>query len=294
MIWSSSNQLFNDAFFLMLDPGPQQDLFPLWKTFSFKNSPIEDLLKAQAKLNEVIERTPDFNKAIFLKAIVQRQLNYTEESILYFLQAKENDFYLYACNIYLAEYYMHKLKFEEAQNYLEEFLVIYPGNLRANFLLALTAIELFDFDKAKHHLNLLFQISPQKKIIELLNQNLLITESIVNNTTNRLVLKNFKLKSVNYNLQLKTNLLRYFNQYKEVGISYDAVNYFIYSLLLKNITAYPNYESKNGYNVHSILNYLRIDNDKINLLFDAIDFENHFVHSYEEYMEVELLMREEL
>ena len=293
MIWSSSNQLFNDAFFLMLDPGVQQDLFPLWKSYSFKNSPVEDLLKAQEKLNEVIERTPDFNKAIFLKAIVQRQLNYTEESILYFLKAKENDLSLYACNIYLAEYYMHKLKFEEAQSYLDELLVIYPTNVRANFLSALIAIELFNFEKAKEKLNLLFQISPQKKLIQLLNQNLIITENIVNNTTNRLVLKNFKLKSVNYNLQLKTNLIRYFNQYKEVGISYDAVNYFIYSLLLKNITSYPNYQSKNGYNVHSILNYLRIDNDKINLLLDGIDFENHFVHSYEEYMEVELLMREE-
>jgi len=293
MIWTDANKIYNDAFFLMLNYEDNKELFPLWKTLSFKNYPINDLLNAQELLNQLLQENPNCSKATFLKGIAQRQLNYTEESVLYFHQAKENNFYLYACNVYLAEYYIHKLKFEEALYLLEEVNLIYPYNKRITMLLALIYIELFDFEKAKKHINDLYQISPHKQLISLLNHNLNITETIVLNTSNKLVLKNFKLKSVNYNLQLKTNLLKKFNQYQDAGITYDAVNCFIYALILKNITSYPNFSSFNTYNVSSILNYLKIENNNIIMLLEQINFKQDFVKNHQEYQEVELLMRED-
>lgn len=293
MIGTNANKLFNEAFFLMLNYEENKDLFPLWKSFSFKNYPISDLLEAKTILDTFLIQNPDFVKAIFLKSIVLRQLNYTEESILYFHQTKEHDLFLYPCNVYLAEYYIHKLKFNDALYYLEEVNTFSPNNVRVIMLLALAKIELFQFQEAKRYLNLLYTISSQKKIIELLLENISITEAIIENTSNHLILKNFKLKSVNYNLQLKTNLTRKFNQYQEAGIPYDAVNCFIYALILKNITAYPNVESYFDYTVNTILNFLAIENNDVILKLESIHFDHDFVHSYEEYQEVELLMKED-
>lgn len=294
MVWTDSNHLFNDAFFLMIDAQKRTDLFPIWKTFSFRNHPIDQLLLAQTKLNDTLNLKPDFAKAYFLKAVVQRNLNSIEESILYLHEAKERDYYLFACNIYLAEYYIYKLKFEEALRYLEEVNAVFAFNPRVNLLLALVHMELFQFQEAKRYLNHLGQISDQKKIIDLLHRNLSITEAIVNNTSNRLVLKNFKLKNFNYNLQLKTNLINYSKQYMEFGINYDMIACFIHGLILKHITAYPNYESWNEYNVNTILNYLSVEENQIKLVLDGINFEAHFVKSYEEYQEVEQLMKEDV
>ena len=277
----------------MLNYQENKDLFPLWKSFSFKNHPIEDLLKAKSILDTYLIQNPDFVKAIFLKSIALRQLNYTEESILYFHQTKENDLFLFPCNVYLAEYYIHKLKFSDALYYLNEVNTIYPNNVRITMLLALVKIELFEFQEAKKYLHQLSHISPQKKIIQLLLKNISITEAIIANTSNHLILKNFKLKSVNYNLQLKTNLTRKFNQYQEAGIPYDAVNCFIYALLLKNITSYPNFESYHNYNVHTILNYLNIEINNVVLNLESICFEEEFVNNYDEYQEVELLIKED-
>lgn len=293
MIGTNTNKLFNEAFFLMLNYQENKDLFPLWRSFSFKNNPIDDLLKAKTILDTFLIQNPDFVKAIFLKSIVLRQLNYTEESILYFHQTKEHDLFLYPCNVYLAEYYIHKLKFNDALYYLEEVNSIYPNNVRITMLLALVKIELFQFQEAKKYLFQLQKISPQKKVIQLLLHTISITEAIIENTSNHLILKNFKLKSVNYNLQLKTNLTRKFNQYQEAGIPYDAVNGFIYALILKNITSYPNFESYHDYNVNTILNFLSIENNGVILMLDSINFEHDFVKSYQEYQEVELLMKED-
>ena len=293
MIGTNANKLFNEAFFLMLNYQENKDLFPLWKSFSFKNYPISDLLEAKTILDAFLIQNPDFVKAIFLKSIVLRQLNYTEESILYFHQTKEHDLFLYPCNVYLAEYYIHKLKFNDALYYLEEVNTFFPNNVRVIMLLALAKIELFQFQEAKRYLNVLYTISPEKKIIELLLENISITEAIIANTSNHLILKNFKLKSVNYNLQLKTNLTRKFNQYQEANIPYDAVNCFIYALILKNITSYPNFEAYHHYNVHTILNFLTIEDNNVILMLESINFEKDFVKSYQEYQEVELLMKED-
>ncbi|MBS7333435.1 MAG: hypothetical protein KIG88_07585 [Weeksellaceae bacterium] len=294
MVWTDSNQKFNDAFFLMLDNQGKMDLFPIWKSFSFKNHPVQNLIDAEKILDQVIHEDPNYTKAIFLKAIVKRNLNYNEESILYLHQVKDNDFYLYACNIYLAEYYIYKLKFEEALRYLKEVDAAYPSNIRVTFLLALVNLELFNFEEAKFYLNNFYQFSDEKQLIQLLNRNLNITEEIVLKTSNRLVLKNFKLKSINYNLQLKTNLINYFKQYNELGINYDMITCFVYGLILKQVTQYPNFNSFNDYNVHTILNYLRIEDNKVKILLDAIDFEHDFVKNFEEYLEVENLMKEDL
>lgn len=294
MVWTDSNQKFNDAFFLMLDRQENLDSFPIWKAFSFKNHPVQNLIDAEKILDQIIHEDPNYTKAIFLKAIVKRNLNYNEESILYLHQVKENDFYLYACNIYLAEYYIYKLKFDEALRYLQEVDGIYASNSRVTFLLALVNLELFNFDEAKKYLNKLYQFSEDKELIRLLNHNLEITEQIVLNTSNRLVLKNFKLKSINYNLQLKTNLINFFKQYNELGINYDMISSFIYGVVLKQITQYPNFNSFNDYNVHTILNYLRIEEHKVTMLLNSIDFEKDFVKTFEEYQEVENLMKEDL
>ena len=293
MVWTDANKYFNDAFFLMIDDKKRNLNFPLWKTFSFRIHPIHQLLEAQEKIDEALKIDPNFYKALFLKGVLQRQLNYTEESILYLHQAKENDFYLYASNVYLAEYYIHKLKFPEALYYLNEVYNANQFNPRINLLLAIVHMELFELEEAKKYLNQLYQISHHKPLIELLNKNLLITQDIVNSTTNRLVLKNFKLKSINYNLQLKTNMINFFKSYIQLGINYDTIGCFIYGLILKHITAYPNFNSFNDYNVHTILNYLRVEENEIKLLLDSIDFENEFVQSAEEYFEVEQLMKED-
>lgn len=293
MIWTDANQKFNDAFFMVLDEHNKKQAFPIWKNFSIKHHPVEELHQAQHKLEEALHDNPAFGKALFLKAVIQRNLNYHEESILTLHQAKENDLFLYPCNIYLAEYYIYKLKFEQAIGYLEEILPVYPRNKRVLLLLMLIQMELFNFEEAKKYMNQLYQLVEHKYLIQLLHHNLKITEDITLNTTNRLVLKNFQLKSFNYNLQMKTNLVNYFKQYIEMGINYDTIACFINGLILKNITAYPNYNSFNNYNVHTILNYLKIEENQTIMLIDQIDFENDFVKSYEEYLEVEQLIRED-
>ena len=294
MVWTDSNQKFNDAFFLLLDNQEIVDPFPIWKAFSFKNHPIQNLIDAEKILDQIILDDPNYTKAIFLKAMVKRNLNYNEESILYLHQVKDNDYYLLVNNIYLAEYYFYKLKFDESLRYLKEVDEIYPSNLRVTFLLVLVNLELFNFEEAKRYLNLLYQISDEKDLIQLLNHNLKITEEIVSNTSNRLVLKNFKLKSINYNLQLKTNLINFFRQYNELGINYDMITCFVYGVILKQVTQYPNFNSFNDYNVNTILHYLKIEENKVKILFNSIDFEHDFVKTFEEYQEVENLMKEDL
>lgn len=294
MVWTDSNQKFNDAFFLLLDNQEIVDPFPIWKAFSFKNHPTQNLIDAEKILDQIILDDPNYTKAIFLKAMVKRNLNYNEESILYLHQVKDNDYYLLVNNIYLAEYYFYKLKFDESLRYLKEVDEIYPSNLRVTFLLVLVNLELFNFEEAKRYLNLLYQISDEKDLIQLLNHNLKITEEIVSNTSNRLVLKNFKLKSINYNLQLKTNLINFFRQYNELGINYDMITCFVYGVILKQVTQYPNFNSFNDYNVNTILHYLKIEENKVKILFNSIDFEHDFVKTFEEYQEVENLMKEDL
>lgn len=294
MIWTDSNRLFNDAFFTMIHQQPSEQLFPIWKKFSFKNLSIDQLLEVKEKLDLSIDLDPDFYKAYFLKGIVQRNLNLNDESITCFQNVKDNDFYLYACNIYLAEYYIHKLKFDQALLYLDEVYKIYNANPRIVFLLALVHIELFQLDEGKRYLNQLSLITKETAVIQLLLFNLQITQQIIQHTTNRLVLKNFKLKSINYNLQLKTNLIHHYNWFQEQGMNYDAINCFIHALILKNITAYPKFTAINSYSVHQILNYLQVQNHETVILFDSINFEHDFIKTYEEYLEVEAQIREDL
>lgn len=293
MVWSDANTYFNDAFFLMIDDKKRVLNFPLWKTFTFRVHPVDQLLEAQDKINEALRLKPDYYKALFLKGVLQRQLNYNEESILYFRQAKDNDFYLYACNVYLAEYYIHKLKFPEALSYLNEVYEVYQFNARINLLLAIVHMELFEFEKAKKYINQLYQITDHKNLVILLNKNLILTEEIVLKKTNNLILKNFKLKSINYNLQLKTNMNNYFKNYIQLGINYDTISCFIYGLILKHITAYPNFEAINKYTVHTILNYLDVTEIGLDLKLDTIDFNKDFLNSADEYLELEQMMREE-
>lgn len=294
MIWTDSNQLFNDAFFTMMDSQNKGKLFPIWKSFSFKNHSIEELLELQQKLDQSLDLNPDFYKSLFLKGIVQRQLNQNEEAIETFQQVKDNDFYLYACNIYLAEFYIHKLKFDQALHYLDEVYKIYNSNPRIVFLLALVHLEMFEFDAAKRYLNQLEKITSERQLIQLLRRNLSITEAIVNHTTNRLTLKNFKLKSINYNLQLKTNLIKHYSWYQDQGINYDSINCFLHGLILKNVTAYPTYEFVDTYTVQTILNYIAVQDHEVKILWEEIDFNHHFVKTYAEYTEVEALVREDL
>ena len=195
------NRLFNDIFFLILDDEIDENKYPIWKGFSFIHNPIQQLIKAQDLLNQLLHEFPNDKKALFLKGVVQRNLNFNEESILYLLEAKKEDYYLFAANFYIAEYYIHKLKFEEALKYLQEIEIVYPMNKRFLFLSVLVNIELFNLEEAKRYLNALYQLVEDKRVVELLSKNIQITEEIVLKTTNRLVLKNFKLKSFNYNLQ---------------------------------------------------------------------------------------------
>lgn len=53
----------------MLNYQENKDLFPLWRSFSFKNNPIDDLLKAKTILDTFLIQNPDFVKAIFLKVL---------------------------------------------------------------------------------------------------------------------------------------------------------------------------------------------------------------------------------
>ncbi|WP_314243103.1 hypothetical protein [Empedobacter tilapiae] len=287
------NRFFNDIFFLILDDEMDKNQYPIWQSFSFIHNPIQQLIKAQDLLNQLLHEFPKDKKALFLKGIVQRNLNFNEESILYLLEAKKEDYYLYATNFYIAEYYIHKLKFEEAQKYLKEIEIVYPTNKRFLFLSILVSLELFDFDEAKRYLNNLYQLVEDKKVLELLSKNLQITEEIVLKTTNRLILKNFKLRSFNYNLQLKTNLMTFYKNFADIGVNFNGINCFIMALTLKQITLYPTFHNLEIYNVQTVLDFIDVDKKGVQMLLDDIDFEHDFVKNYHEYLEVEVLMKED-
>ena len=287
------NKLFNDIFFLILDDEMDENQYPIWKSFSFIHNPIQQLIKAQDLLNQLLHEYPKDKKALFLKGVVQRNLNFNEESILYLLEAKKEDYYLYAANFYIAEYYIHKLKFEEAQKYLKEIEIVYPTNQRFLFLSILVSLELFDFEEAKRYLNILYQLVEDKQVLELLSKNLQITEEIVLKTTNRLVLKNFKLRSFNYNLQLKTNLIAFYKNFADIGVNFNGINCFIMALTLKQITLYPTFHNLELYNVQTILDYIDVDKKSVQMRLEDIDFEHDFVKNYHEYLEVEILLKED-
>ncbi|WP_291067987.1 MULTISPECIES: tetratricopeptide repeat protein [unclassified Empedobacter] len=287
------NRLFNDIFFLIFDDEMDENQYPIWKSFSFIHNPIQQLIKAQDLLNQLLHEYPKDKKALFLKGVVQRNLNFNEESILYLLEAKKEDYYLYAANFYIAEYYIHKLKFEEAQKYLKEIEIVYPTNQRFLFLSILVSLELFEFDEAKRYLNILYQLVEDKQVLELLSKNLQITEEIVLKTTNRLVLKNFKLRSFNYNLQLKTNLIAFYKNFADIGVNFNGINCFIMALTLKQITLYPTFHNLEIYNVQTILDYIDVDKKGIQMRLEDIDFDHDFVKNYHEYLEVEILLKED-
>lgn len=287
------NRLFNDIFFLIFDDEMDENQYPIWKSFSFIHNPIQQLIKAQDLLNQLLHEYPKDKKALFLKGVVQRNLNFNEESILYLLEAKKEDYYLYAANFYIAEYYIHKLKFEEAQKYLKEIEIVYPTNQRFLFLSILVSLELFEFEEAKRYLNILYQLVEDKQVLELLSKNLQITEEIVLKTTNRLVLKNFKLRSFNYNLQLKTNLIAFYKNFADIGVNFNGINCFIMALTLKQITLYPTFHNLELYNVQTILDYIDVDKKSVQMRLEDIDFEHDFVKNYHEYLEVEILLKED-
>ncbi|MCA4809582.1 hypothetical protein IF128_07485 [Empedobacter stercoris] len=287
------NKLFNDIFFLILDDEMDENQYPIWKSFSFIHNPIQQLIKAQDLLNQLLHEFPKDKKALFLKGVVQRNLNFNEESILYLLEAKKEDYYLYAANFYIAEYYIHKLKFEEAKKYLKEIEIIYPTNQRFLFLSILVSLELFDFESAKRYLNILYQLIEDKKVLELLSKNLQITEEIVLKTTNRLVLKNFKLRSFNYNLQLKTNLISFYKNFADIGVNFNGINCFIMALTLKQITLYPTFQHFEMYTVQTVLDYIDVDKKGVQMRLDDINFDQDFVKNYHEYLEVEILLKED-
>ncbi len=270
-----------------------ENQYPIWKSFSFIHNPIQQLIKAQDLLNQLLHEYPKDKKALFLKGVVQRNLNFNEESILYLLEAKKEDYYLYAANFYIAEYYIHKLKFEEAQKYLKEIEIVYPTNQRFLFLSILVSLELFEFEEAKRYLNILYQLVEDKQVLELLSKNLQITEEIVLKTTNRLVLKNFKLRSFNYNLQLKTNLIAFYKNFADIGVNFNGINCFIMALTLKQITLYPTFHNLELYNVQTILDYIDVDKKGVQMRLEDIDFEHDFVKNYHEYLEVEILLKED-
>ena len=287
------NRLFNDIFFLIFDDKMDENQYPIWKSFSFIHNPIQQLIKAQDLLNQLLHEYPKDKKALFLKGVVQRNLNFNEESILYLLEEKKEDYYLYAANFYIAEYYIHKLKFDEAQKYLKEIEIVYPTNQRFLFLSILVSLELFEFDEAKRYLNILYQLVEDKQVLELLSKNLQITEEIVLKTTNRLVLKNFKLRSFNYNLQLKTNLIAFYKNFADIGVNFNGINCFIMALTLKQITLYPTFHNLEIYNVQTILDYIDVDKKGIQMRLEDIDFDHDFVKNYHEYLEVEILLKED-
>lgn len=287
------NRLFNDIFFLIFDDEMDENQYPIWKSFSFIHNPIQQLIKAQDLLNQLLHEYPKDKKALFLKGVVQRNLNFNEESILYLLEAKKEDYYLYATNFYIAEYYVHKLKFEEAQKYLKEIEIVYPTNQRFLFLSILVSLELFEFEEAKRYLNILYQLVEDKQVLELLSKNLQITEEIVLKTTNRLVLKNFKLRSFNYNLQLKTNLIAFYKNFADIGVNFNGINCFIMALTLKQITLYPTFHNLELYNVQTILDYIDVDKKGVQMRLEDIDFEHDFIKNYHEYLEVEILLKED-
>ncbi|MEG0188554.1 MAG: hypothetical protein RR668_07835, partial [Algoriella sp.] len=200
------------------------------------------------------------------------------------------DDYLFAANFYIAEYYIQKLKFEEASKYLQELEIVFPANKRFLFLSALVNLELFNFDEAKRYLNLLYQLEEDKFVLEMLSKNLQITEEIVLNTSNRLVLKNFKLKSFNYNLQLKTNLISFYKNFADIGVNFNGINCFILALTLKQITLYPKFESLEVYNVQTVLDFIDVDKKTVKMRLEDIDFEHDFVQNYTEYLTVEALL----
>ena len=41
------NRLFNDIFFLILDEREDENMYPVWESFSIIHNPIQQLIKAQ-------------------------------------------------------------------------------------------------------------------------------------------------------------------------------------------------------------------------------------------------------
>ena len=293
MIWSDSNSLFNDAFFLLMQKQEKTNLFPIWKSFSFRQQPVQQLLEAEKKLDESMRLNQNLGECYFLKAIIQRHLNQHDDAVANFQLAREKNYYLLACNIYLAEYFIYKFKFEEALVYLNEINAVYPNNSRVCFLLALIHLETFNFEESKVYLRILNKKPALQQLVAILAHNLLLTEEIVRKTTNRMVLKNFKLKSYNYNLQLKTNLINALKAYDGYGINYDVIECFLHGLTLKNLTTYPKFDYLSRYNVSTISAFITVEPNVVKLRLDAIDFDTHFVYSFEEYQEVENLTKED-
>ena len=139
----------------------------------------------------------------------------------------------------------------------------------------------------------MYQLEEDKFLLEILSRNLQITEEIVLNTSNRLVLKNFKLKSFNYNLQLKTNLISFFKNFADIGVNFNSINCFIMALTLKQITLYPTFENLELYNVQTVLDFIDVDKKTVKMRLEDIDFENDFVKNYTAYLSVEALLKED-
>ena len=139
----------------------------------------------------------------------------------------------------------------------------------------------------------MYQLEEDKFVLEMLSKNLQITEEIVLNTSNRLVLKNFKLKSFNYNLQLKTNLISFYKNFADIGVNFNGINCFILALTLKQITLYPKFESLEVYNVQTVLDFIDVDKKTVKMRLEDIDFEHDFVQNYPEYLTVEALLKED-
>ena len=139
----------------------------------------------------------------------------------------------------------------------------------------------------------MYQLEEDKFVLEMLSKNLQITEEIVLNTSNRLVLKNFKLKSFNYNLQLKTNLISFYKNFADIGVNFNGINCFISELTLKQLTLYPTFDYLEVYNVQTVLDLIDVDKQTVEMRLDEIDFEHDFVKSYKAYLEVEELLKED-
>ena len=139
----------------------------------------------------------------------------------------------------------------------------------------------------------MYQIEEDKFVLEILSKNLQITEEIVLNTSNRLVLKNFKLKSFNYNLQLKTNLIAFYKNFADIGVNFNGINCFISALTLKQLTLYPTFYHLETYNVQTVLDLIDVDKKTVKMRFEDIDFEHDFVQNYNEYLTVEALLKED-
>ena len=65
------------------------------------------------------------------------------------------------------------------------------------------------------------------------------------------------------------------------------------ALTLKQITLYPTFHNLELYNVQTILDYIDVDKKSVQMRLEDIDFEHDFVKNYHEYLEVEILLKED-